>query len=67
VDALFQSLLNNDVETFIEILDTYLQVNRSQVAKKAGLSRSTVKLALSKQGNPTLKTIEPIVYEAARA
>jgi len=63
--ALFQCLLDNDSETYMEILDSYLRVNRSKVAKKAALSRSTVSLALSKKGNPTLKTIAKIVHEAA--
>ena len=63
--ALFQCLLENDTETYMEILDSYLRVNRTQVAQSADLSRSTVSLALSKKGNPTLKTIAKIVHEAA--
>jgi len=62
--ALLESLIENDTEAFIEILDTYLQVNRAQVAKKAKMSRSTVQHALSKKGNPTLKTIARIVHES---
>jgi len=62
--ALFECLLENDTEAFIEILDGYLQVNRAQVAKKARMSRSTVQQALSKKGNPTLKTIARIVHES---
>jgi probable addiction module antidote protein len=64
--ALFQSLAENDTEAFLEILDSYLRVNRTQVAKEADLSRSTVSLALSKKGNPTLKTIAKIVHEATQ-
>ena len=32
--ALLESLVENDTEAFIEILDSYLQVNREYVAKK---------------------------------
>lgn len=62
--ALFQCLVENDTETFMEILDSYLRVNRTQIAHNTNLSRSTVSLALSKKGNPTLKTIAKIVHEA---
>ena len=65
-EALFQCLMENDTEAYIEILDSYLRVNRSQVAKNTDLSRSTVSLALSKKGNPTLKTIAQIVHESVR-
>jgi DNA-binding phage protein len=63
--ALLECLIDNDPETFIEILDSYLRVNRLQVAKNSTLSRSTVQQALSKSGNPTLKTIAKIVHEAS--
>lgn len=62
--ALFQCLIENDTEAFMEILDSYLRVNRSHVASNSGLSRSTVSLALSKRGNPTLKTIAKIIHES---
>ncbi len=62
--ALLESLIENDTEGFIEILDAYLKVNRAEIAKKTGLSRSTVQHALSKKGNPTLKTIAKIVHES---
>lgn len=62
--ALLECLVENDTEAFIEILDAYLKVNRTRVAKKAKISRSTVQQALSKKGNPTLKTIARIVHEA---
>lgn len=62
--ALLESLVENDTEAFIEILDVYLEVNRAKVAKRAKISRSTVQHALSKKGNPTLKTIAKIVHES---
>lgn len=40
--ALLECLIDNDTETFIEILDSYLRVNRLQVANNAQMSRSTV-------------------------
>lgn len=61
-EALFQCLVENDTEAFIEILDAYLDVNKSRVVQKTKISRSTVKVALSKKGNPTLKTIAHIVH-----
>lgn len=62
--ALLESLIENDTETFIEILDGYLQVNRSRIAKKAHMARSTIQQALSRKGNPTLKTLAKIVHES---
>jgi len=62
--SLLDCLIENDTEAFIEILDAYLMVNRSKVAKQAHLARSTVQLALSKKGNPTLKTLAKIIHEA---
>lgn len=62
--ALLQCLIDNDTKTYIEILESYLRINKFQVAKKANVSRSTVQLAFSKSGNPTLKTLAKIVHEA---
>ena len=62
--ALLQALIENDTQTFMEILDSYLRVNRSYVAQSSDLSRSTVSIAFSKKGNPTLKTIAKIVHES---
>jgi DNA-binding phage protein len=63
--ALLQCLIDNDTETYIEILESYLRMNKLQVAKKAKMPRSTVQLAFSKSGNPTLKTLAKIVHEAS--
>ncbi len=62
--ALLESLMANDTEAFIEILDGYLQVNKSRVARDAKIARSTVQQALSRHGNPTLKTLAKIVHES---
>lgn len=37
--ALLECLVDNDTETFIEILDSYLRVNKLQVEKKAKMDR----------------------------
>ncbi|MBS1986893.1 hypothetical protein JST99_03100 [Candidatus Dependentiae bacterium] len=63
--ALLECLINNDTQGYIEILDSYLRVNRLQVSKTANMPRSTVQLAFSKTGNPTLKTLAKIVHEAS--
>lgn len=63
--ALLECLIDNDTETFIEILESFLRINKLQTAKGANLSRSTVQLAFSKSGNPTLKTLAKIVHESS--
>lgn len=60
--ALLQALIENDTEAFIEILDEYLRVNRSDIAKKAKIGRSTIQEVFSQKGNPTLKTLAKIVH-----
>lgn len=67
-EALLQALTDNDPEAFLEILDTYLDVNRSRTAKQGAIARSTIQAAFSKQGkaNPTLRTIAKIVSTAAK-
>lgn len=62
--ALLESLEENDAGAFLEILDAYLRVNRTKIAKKTNLSRTTVQNALSKNGNPTIRTIAKIVHQA---
>src|SRR5262249_6342955 len=63
-EALLQSLEDNDAGAFLEILDAYLQVNRTQVAQETLLSRTTIQKALSKTGNPTIRTLAKIVHQA---
>ncbi|MFS8562894.1 MAG: hypothetical protein LVR00_00580 [Rhabdochlamydiaceae bacterium] len=62
-NALLQSLEENDAPAFLEILNTYLYINRTKAAKNAGLSRTTVQNALSSKGNPTIRTIAKIVHQ----
>jgi probable addiction module antidote protein len=63
-EALLQSLEENDADAFLEILNTYLYVNRTKIAKEAKLSRTTVQNALLGKGNPTIRTIAKIVHKA---
>ena len=62
--ALFLCLEKNDPEAFVEILDAYLKVNKTELSKKTNLARSTVQGVFSKKGNPTLRTIASVVHEA---
>ena len=62
--ALFLCLERDDPESFIEILDAYLDVNKVEIAKKTKLARSTVQGVFSKKGNPTLKTIAHVVHKS---
>lgn len=43
-EALLQSLEENDAGAFLEILDTYLRVNRIKVAKAAKMLRKCLEL-----------------------
>lgn len=63
--ALLQCLLEGDAEAYKEILDAFLRVNRSRVASKAKMSRTTVQNALSSKGNPTIRTVAKIVHYQA--
>jgi len=40
--ALLECLIDNDAETFMEILDAYLSVNRTKVAQRTNLTRATI-------------------------
>jgi len=63
-EALLMSLEENDVSAFLEILNTYLLINRTKTAKETNLSRTTVQNALSGKGNPTIRTIAKIIHHA---
>lgn len=62
--ALLQSLEDNDAGAFLEILDAYLKVNRTKIARETNLSRTTVQQAFSSKGNPTIRTIAKIVHQS---
>jgi DNA-binding phage protein len=52
------------IQSFVKILDVYLDVNRRKIARRAKLSRTTVQNAFSSKGNLTIRTIPQIVHEA---
>lgn len=62
--ALLTSLEEGDAGAFLEILDVYLNANRTKVSKETRLSRTTIQKALSKKGNPTIRTLAKIVSQA---
>ena len=61
-EALWQTLVENDVEGFKEILKAHLEnLNKDELAKETGLSRRTIFRMLEPDGNPTLKNISAII------
>lgn len=61
-EALWQSLLDNDVDGFKEILKAHLEnLSKDELAKETGLSRRTIFRMLAPDGNPTLKNISVII------
>ncbi len=64
VFALLQCFKDNDPEAFIEILDGYIVAcNKSEFAKKADISRSTLYDMLHGKKNPTLRVLTQCVHE----
>ncbi len=61
--ALWQCLVDQDIDSFKEILRTHLDcVNKQQLARKSKTSRRTLYRILSPEGNPTLKNISNIIH-----
>ena len=62
--ALWQCLVENDIEAFKEILRSHLEVtNKDELAKKAGIPRRTLFRMLSPEGNPTLENLGKIIHQ----
>ena len=62
--ALWQCLVENDIEAFKEILRSHLEVtNKGDLAKKAGIPRRTLFRMLSPEGNPTLENLGKIIHQ----
>jgi probable addiction module antidote protein len=62
--ALWQCLVENDVEGFKEVLKAHLEnLNKDEVVKESGLPRRTLFRMLSPAGNPTLKNISTIIHK----
>ncbi len=61
-EALWHTLVENDVEGFKEILKAHLEnLNKDELAEETGLSRRTIFRMLEPDGNPTLKNISTII------
>ena len=61
--ALWQCLVEQDIDSFKDILRAHLEaVNKQQLAKKSKTSRRTLYRILSSEGNPTLKSISNVVH-----
>ena len=61
--ALWQSLIEQDLETFKEVLRGHLEaVNKQQLARRSKTSRRTLHRILSAEGNPTLKNISSVLH-----
>ncbi len=62
--ALWECLVENDIEAFKEILRSHLEVvNKDTFSKRAGISRRTLFRMLSPDGNPTLENLGKIVHQ----
>ncbi len=62
--ALWECLVENDIEAFKEILRSHLEViNKDKLAKKAGIPRRTLFRMLSPEGNPTLENLGKIIHQ----
>ncbi len=62
--ALWECLVDNDIDAFKEILRGHLEVsNKDRLAKKTGISKRTLFRMLSPEGNPTLENLGKIIHE----
>ncbi|PWU13978.1 MAG: hypothetical protein C5B49_13925 [Bdellovibrio sp.] len=62
--ALWECLVENDIEAFKEILRSHLEVtNKDELAGKAGIPRRTLFRMLSPEGNPTLENLGKIIHQ----
>ena len=64
--ALWQSLIENDISSFKEILSTYLDAaNKEELVRQAKISRRTLYRMLSPDGNPTLENVAKVLRALA--
>lgn len=62
--ALWECLVENDIDAFKEILRSHLEVtNKDKLAKKAGIPKRTLFRMLSPEGNPTLENLGKIIHQ----
>jgi len=65
--AVAECLLNNDPDGVIEVISIYLDaLNKTTLAKSAGIQRSTLYQAL-KGKNPTIKTLAKVIHSAVES
>lgn len=63
--AVLDALENNKPEDVIAALRDYLNTkNKTSLAKQTGLHRTSLYLALSDKGNPTVKTLAKLIHAA---
>ena len=61
-DALWECLIDQDLESFKEILKSHIDVvGMSELSKKSKTSKRTMYRTLSENGNPTLKSLSKIL------
>ena len=64
--ALFEALSDGDEEAALEIIMAYVKaVGKGEIAKHENMAISTVYHALSRRGNPTLKTVAKVLHAAS--
>ena len=62
--ALWECLVENDIDAFKEILRSHLEVsNKDDFAQEAGIPRRTLYRMLSPEGNPTLENLGKIIHQ----
>ena len=62
--ALWECLVENDIDAFKEILRSHLEVvNKDTLAKRAGIPKRTLYRMLSPEGNPTLENLGKIIHQ----
>ena len=63
--AIWECLKNNDPEGVVEVIEAHLEaVNKTQLAKKGSLARSTMYHSL-KVKNPTVTTLAKLIHAFA--
>lgn len=60
-EVLFEIWMDRDIESFKNVLATYLKIHHKQDLTEIGVSRDTLYLMLSEEGNPSLDTIFKIL------
>jgi probable addiction module antidote protein len=61
--ALWQCLVEQDIEAFKEVLRGHIEaVNKKELAKRSKTSRRTIYRVLSREGNPTLKSVAKVIH-----